>query len=111
MKDVVPWFGKQINRRIVLRSAMASVFGVAASTAVGQPAMSAVLVAPCTGPYGTGDCGDCSCRGSLCSQCGSVTCLSVPQFCGGSCWRSGSGTCCDCHCFQYSYSWYCYCYG
>jgi hypothetical protein len=110
MYDITPKIGRLTNRRVFVRNSMATVFSVGAGVAIGMPGK-AVAAAPCTGPYGTGDCGNCSCRGSRCSSCGSVRCSSV-NFCGGgSCWSSGGGTCCDCRCQQYSYYWYCYCYG
>jgi hypothetical protein len=112
VKQFVAQTARVINRRNFLTRASIVSFGTLAAMTVGR--MPVALAAPCTGPFGTGDCGDCACAGRYCSRCvsGNVSCISVPQYCGGSCWKSSSGGyCCDCRCGYGGYYWYCYCYG
>jgi hypothetical protein len=112
VKDLLTYTTRALNRRNFLRGATTTAFGTFAAVAVGHT--SVAVAAPCTGPGGTGSCG-CACRGKTCSSCGAgVHCHGVPSFCGGTCWASGSGHCCDCQCHEGTSAadqWYCYCFG
>jgi hypothetical protein len=131
MKRILRWTTIRINRRTVLRGATTAAFGALAAVAVGRPA-TAVVIGPCSSPYGGGACPPTNCSGTTCRDYGLTLCGPLIGYCFGSttsaCWSSSSGgTCCDCMCFRESThewsapgsggnpplpprSWACYCY-
>lgn len=115
MKQLLLKSTRLINRRRLLQGTAASAFSVFAAASLGKSA-SAVVAAPCTGPYGTGSCGSANCSGSNCRNAGIYKCYKITGFCptGTACWAGPGGTCCDCKCHEGTSadpSWYCYCFG
>lgn len=110
MKTLLTYTARTLSRRKMLGRASTVAFGLLAGAAVGA-APNAIAASGCSGPGGSGSCG-CSCLGSKCGRCGSVSCNSVKYCNGYTCWTNDEGrTCCDCQCGAYGQWWFCYCEG
>lgn len=111
MTRLLPWVANEVNRRTFLRRAIVGALGALTGLSVGIPD---AYAGSCTGPYGTGYCGSTLCDGARCGSSYYGSCSPVNFCLGGSCWTSGSHTCCDCLCHVCSAgcrSFYCYCHG
>jgi hypothetical protein len=109
--EFLHWTATQLNRRTFLKRTLGGAFAVAAGAAVRAPV---AVAGGCSGPNGTGACAPYLCNGPNCTSGQGITCTNITGFCpgGGSCWTSGSTTCCDCFCHvDPPIHWYCYCQG
>jgi hypothetical protein len=103
------------NRSTFLRRSAATLFALFAGATVGvRPAFAdPTCTQCCSGPFGSGYCGESNCNGNQCAGiCGNVT-----GYCqsGGSCWGffclGAYRSCCDCACSAGVHIVYCFCCG
>jgi|GraSoiStandDraft_52_1057288.scaffolds.fasta_scaffold103425_2 hypothetical protein len=107
--QLVKWTAMHTTRRRFLARGLGGAFAAIAGATVGVPRAEAF---PCTGPNGSGYCGDQYCTGHICHGSGGIQCGYVTGYCptGTACWTWTSGkSCCDCACCI-THCVYCFCY-